>query len=129
MRSRLVMPVLALGLLAAPAWAEETPTAPADGMRPMAGAMMMRADANKDGVITKDEFMKQAMERAEARFKMMDKNGDGKLTADEMPRRPEAGSRRRGEPGMPPPAAGAPMAPPPAAGAPPPSAPASPDEE
>ncbi len=123
MRSRLVMPVLALGLLAAPAWAEEKPAAPADGMRPTAGAMMMRADANKDGVITKDEFMTQAMERAEARFKMMDKNGDGKLTADEMPRRPEGGWRHRGEPGAQPPA-GAPMMPP-ATGA----APPSPDEE
>jgi Ca2+-binding EF-hand superfamily protein len=42
--------------------------------------MMMRADTNGDGMISRAEFMAQA----DARFARMDKNGDGVITADEM---------------------------------------------
>ena len=42
--------------------------------------MMMRADTNGDGNISRAEFTAQA----EARFARMDKNGDGFITADEM---------------------------------------------
>jgi len=44
------------------------------------GGMMMRADTNGDGTISRAEFTAQA----EARFARMDKNGDGFITADEM---------------------------------------------
>jgi len=44
------------------------------------GGMMMRADTNGDGNISRAEFTAQA----EARFARMDKNGDGFITADEM---------------------------------------------
>lgn len=100
MRTYWVIPALAVGLLAAPAWAEESATMPQQGMRPAPGAMMMKADTDGDGAISRDEFLKQAAERAEARFKAMDKNSDGKLTPDERPQRPEGGWRQRHEPGM-----------------------------
>ncbi|MEO7689318.1 MAG: EF-hand domain-containing protein [Sphingomonas sp.] len=44
------------------------------------GGMMMRADTNGDGNISRTEFTAQA----EARFARMDKNGDGFISADEM---------------------------------------------
>ncbi len=43
------------------------------------GGMLMRADTNGDGVITRQEFMAAS----DARFARMDANKDGKLTADE----------------------------------------------
>ena len=126
MRSYFVVPALAVGLLAAPAWAEETAAMPQQGMRPAPGAMMMKADTDGDGAVSREEFLKQAAERAEARFKALDKNSDGKLTPDERPQRPEGGWRRRGgEPGMPPPPG---MGAPPA-GAPPVEAPPASGEE
>lgn len=48
------------------------------------GRMLSRADANGDGRITREEVTTGA----EALFKAMDKNGDGVLTPDERPRRP-----------------------------------------
>ncbi len=39
----------------------------------------MEIDTNKDGAISKDEFMKQGEER----FKRMDKNNDGKIDKSE----------------------------------------------
>jgi len=57
--------------------------APADQGAPRGGGrggMMMRADTNGDGMISRAEFMAQA----DARFARMDKNGDGVITADEM---------------------------------------------
>ena len=57
--------------------------------RPRGGGMMMRADSNGDGVITRDEHLAQAAER----FDRMDANRDGKLTADETVR---VGQRMRG---------------------------------
>lgn len=51
------------------------------GMHGMRGGhmMMAMADANHDGVITKDEFMAAAMKH----FDMADTNHDGKLTKEE----------------------------------------------
>lgn len=43
------------------------------------GGMLIRADTNGDGVITRQEFMAAS----DARFARMDANKDGKLTADE----------------------------------------------
>ena len=51
-----------------------------DAPRGRGGGMMMRADTNGDGNISRTEFTAQA----EARFARMDKNGDGFITADEM---------------------------------------------
>src|SRR5438046_1486512 len=44
------------------------------------GGMMMRADTNGDGTVSRAEFTAQA----EARVARMDKNGDGFITTDEM---------------------------------------------
>ncbi len=41
-----------------------------------------RADANNDGVVTRDEFLADV----DARFAKLDANKDGKLSADERPR-------------------------------------------
>lgn len=58
---------------------------------------MMRADANRDGVITKQESIAEATRR----FDRMDKNRDGKLEASEMQkggsRGPRGGGRTRGQ--------------------------------
>ena len=43
------------------------------------GGMFEKHDLNGDGVISKDEFLKQA----ENRFSQMDKNGDGSISKDE----------------------------------------------
>jgi hypothetical protein len=40
---------------------------------------MMDADTNKDGVISKDEFMAAHQARADKMFTMMDANHDGKI--------------------------------------------------
>jgi Ca2+-binding EF-hand superfamily protein len=37
------------------------------------------ADTNKDGVVTKDEFLVKHQQRAEKKFAKMDTNKDGKL--------------------------------------------------
>jgi Ca2+-binding EF-hand superfamily protein len=56
--------------------------APADQGTPggRGHGMMMRADTNGDGTISRAEFTAQS----EARFVRMDKNGDGFITADEI---------------------------------------------
>lgn len=45
-----------------------------------AHGMMMKADANGDGTISKDEFMKFH----ETKFQSLDKDGDGNVTKEEM---------------------------------------------
>ena len=55
------------------------------------GGMMQRADTNGDGSISRAEFIAQS----DQRFARLDKNGDGKLTADEL-----AGGRGMGGRGM-----------------------------
>ncbi len=39
----------------------------------------MDADTNKDGVVSKDEFMAKHQERAEKMFSKLDANNDGKV--------------------------------------------------
>ena len=71
---------LMLATLAAPALAQDGPP-PAGGPGPRGGGgMMMRADTNGDGVVTREEALALAGER----FDRMDLNHDGKLTRDEM---------------------------------------------
>jgi Ca2+-binding EF-hand superfamily protein len=44
---------------------------------------IMDADANKDGVISRDEFMSAHQARAEKHFAKMDANNDGKIDQTE----------------------------------------------
>lgn len=59
--------------------------------------VMMVLDANHDGIIDEQEIA-----NASAALKTLDKNGDGKLTPDELrPPLPPPGERPPGEPGEP----------------------------
>ena len=56
----------------------------------------MALDANHDGVIDANEIA-----NASAALKTLDKNGDGKLTPDELrPPRPQGGDRQGPPPGQ-----------------------------
>lgn len=44
---------------------------------------MQEADANKDGAISRDEFVVAHQERANKMFEEMDANSDGKIDASE----------------------------------------------
>jgi Ca2+-binding EF-hand superfamily protein len=63
----------------------------------MPGGMLMRADANGDGIVTREEVMA----RADARFDRMDANHDGVISPDERPMRRWMRGRSGGD--MPPP--------------------------
>lgn len=76
------------------------------GHRPPPSPLMGALDANHDGVIDADEIA-----NAPAALKTLDKNGDGKLTMDELrPPRPQGGGQWHppggpdgGQPPQPPP--------------------------
>lgn len=104
MRSFLIGLAAALTTAAGIAVAQSPPPAapPKGGMH---GGAMMRADANGDGVITRQEVIDQATKR----FDRMDLNRDGKLDAGEMQHMgPKRGMRGNGDM-PPPPPAGAPQ--------------------
>jgi Ca2+-binding EF-hand superfamily protein len=67
---------LCVGLLlgAVPAFAQ---------MRGNAGQMMEKADANKDGIVTREEFQNMRLEM----FDKLDRNKDGFLSQDDAPKR------------------------------------------
>jgi len=102
-----MLAVLALSGSALIANAQDAGGPPADGQRPPGGPGMHghrpppsplfeALDANHDGVIDADEIA-----NAPAALKKLDKNGDGKLTPDELrPPRPQGG--RDGQWGPPP---------------------------
>lgn len=46
----------------------------------------LKVDLNKDGQISKDEFMTAKQNHAESKFKKMDKNNDGLISSDEFKR-------------------------------------------
>jgi hypothetical protein len=74
----------------------------ANGHRPPPDPLFLALDVNHDGVIDADEIA-----NAPAALKTLDKNGDGKLTRDELrpPRRPQDGGPESGydrPPGPPP---------------------------
>jgi hypothetical protein len=66
-----------------------------NGHRPPPSPVMEALDANHDGVIDADEIA-----NAPAALKKLDKNGDGKLTPDELrPHRPHGGEGQGRPPG------------------------------
>lgn len=89
---KLVFATLAF-TLAAPAFAQDQPPPPRGGGM----GMMMRADTNGDGVVSRDEALAQAGQR----FDRMDLNHDGKLTRDEVEQVGRRMGQMRGD--MPPP--------------------------
>lgn len=84
---KFVVLTAAMSLLTVPAWAQSSPgpsamapsqtTTPA---KPARASGMMRYDANKDGIVDLAEWNAGQ----EARFKELDKNGDGKLSPTEL---------------------------------------------
>jgi hypothetical protein len=75
------MKILATALAATLLAGVSTPAAAQDGPPPPPGpgGMLMRADANHDGIITREEFTADV----DQRFAAADANHDGKITADE----------------------------------------------
>jgi hypothetical protein len=64
-----------------------------NGHRPPPSPLMEALDANHDGIIDADEIA-----NASAALKKLDKNGDGKLTPDELrPHRPQGGGGGGGQ--------------------------------
>ncbi len=57
-----------------------TTVPPQGGDRPHREGMFERADLNHDGIVTKDEFLKESAQF----FDKVDTNHDGKLTQDEI---------------------------------------------
>lgn len=71
------------------------PGGPGGRRMPPPSPLMMALDANHDGVIDATEIA-----NASAALKTLDKNGDGKLTPDELrPPRPQGGDRQGPPPG------------------------------
>ena len=66
-----------------------------------AKAMLEEIDTNKDGAISKDEYMVHAQSRAAEKFAEKDANGDGSITADEgkahMEKKREEMKEKRGD--------------------------------
>lgn len=80
-RSRLTATSVLLGLglaVCGPALGSEPAPAPADRVSVVFG----KVDTDKDNVITRAEW--QAAGRKQRGFDMLDENGDGKVTPDEM---------------------------------------------
>jgi hypothetical protein len=102
MKTKVLLLTLALGASTCLLTAQDGNPRP-DGQRPPGrqggpGGMRMpmpiieALDLNKDGTIDADEIAK-----ATASLKKLDKNGDGKITAEEYrPQRPEGQGERRG---------------------------------
>jgi len=60
------------------------------GMHGSPDGFMARADANKDGFLTKDELMAGAKDRIDKMFAEADTDKDGKLSKDELEKGREA---------------------------------------
>ena len=82
--TRLSTLALAAALVCSSALAATSPvsntTAPQGGDRPHHEGMFERADANHDGIVTKQEFLDESSKF----FDKVDTNHDGKLTQDEI---------------------------------------------
>ena|SRR5436190_24018644 len=107
-RSKLLILALGLAGLAYSLTAQDNGTPPPDGSgpgRPRMGRrmpvhpLMAALDANKDGTLDEQEIANAAVA-----LKTLDKNGDGKLTPEELrPAFPPGGERGPGGPGHRPP--------------------------
>ena len=87
MRIQMIATAFAATLLAGPAFAQDAPPPPHPG------GMMIMADANKDGIVTRAEILADV----DIRFGRADINHDGRITADEHgagPRGERMGGRR-----------------------------------
>lgn len=78
MKKLLMLTAAVFALQALPALAEDGAK---DGHK--RGDFFEKVDTNKDGQISKDEFMAADKDRAENKFKEMDANGDGNVTKEE----------------------------------------------
>ncbi len=79
-KNALTVLALTAALFAGQVMAADTPAPQGPGGdRPHHDGMFERADANHDGVVTKDEFMKESA----SFFDKVDTNHDGKITKDE----------------------------------------------
>jgi hypothetical protein len=106
-----ILAVLALGVAATIAGAQDSQPpmqqgqgGPGKGHRPPPNPICQALDVNHDHVIDADEIA-----NAPAALKALDKNGDGKLTEDEIRPAHPPGGMGGGEPGN----GGAPQGPPP----------------
>lgn len=86
MNSWIKAAAIAAAVVATPIIAQETLGSSGGSQRGM--GMMRMADANGDGVVTRDEWIAAS----DARFARMDANGDGVLDANERPRRGPEGA-------------------------------------
>lgn len=97
MMTRLLSATLAAAITfggGAAAFAQDAPPQPQRGN----GGMLMRADTNNDGILTRAELIASV----EARFAKRDTNKDGKITADERRGKAMRGDHRsRGGEGRP----------------------------
>lgn len=71
-----LLPLAAIALLASPALAQQTQGNPSQ-------MFLQTFDANKDGRVSRDEFVKPQVQQIEKQFQYMDKNGDGSVDAKE----------------------------------------------
>ncbi|MDF7773815.1 hypothetical protein P1X14_01025, partial [Sphingomonas sp. AOB5] len=89
LKTRLFAAALAASLtIGGSAYALSPAQSAQDAPAPRGGGILLRADTNKDGIVTRAEMIADA----EARFAKRDTNKDGKIGADE---RPQAGTRGR----------------------------------
>ena len=95
MKKQVLIPIVAMGVLAAGAVAVAQQAEPAPAASPAAAAehgpkqMWERRfgpmDADKDGKITYEEFAKFNEQKQKERFTRFDRNGDGVLSPDDVP--------------------------------------------
>lgn len=80
--TRTALAAVTAGLLLSPvAWAADV--TPASGAKPAQTEKAMPKRTRASQVITRDQYLARARERAEKRFDAMDANHDGKLTVAE----------------------------------------------
>lgn len=84
MKKLMILSVLALAFAVSPVLA---------GDHGGKGLMFEKADTNKDGAVSKDEFMKAQ----EGHFAKMDANGDGSFTKDEAEAMKQKWEKKRKE--------------------------------